>query len=114
MASLKSEENVCLAILYTQKVYQKMSSYKHFSFSLMADVMSCVRMMLCLGCCYCQFYDGRCYIICADVITHVYHLVDLIAFLNDVVSWYDTTFHAGLILADVIAKWQDGTTTFHY
>ena len=46
---LRSEENVYLAILYTQKVYQKMFPKKHFFLFLMADVMPYVRLMLCLG-----------------------------------------------------------------
>ena len=42
----------------------------------------------------------------------LYHLAGVIAFFNVVVV--DKTLHYmyGLIMADVIAKWQDGTATF--
>ena len=42
----------------------------------------------------------------------LYHLADVIAFFNVIVV--GKTLHPmyGLIMADVIAKWQDGTATF--
>ena len=45
----RSEENVYLAILYTQNVYQKMFFQITFFFFIMADVMPKDRLMLCLG-----------------------------------------------------------------
>ena len=111
---LRSEENIYLAILYTQRCIRKCFSINIFSLSLMADVMPCVRLMLCLGCCDCQFDDGKCYIIWADVITHVLLFGRCYCLFQWCSSWYDTTFHVGLILAYIMARWQDGTTTFHY
>ena len=78
----------------------------------MADVMPYVRLMLCLGWCYCQFYDGRYCIIWADVITHIFHLADVIAFFITVVVGMTLHNMFSLIMMDVTAKWQDGTATF--
>ena len=42
----------------------------------------------------------------------LYHLADVIAFFNIVVVGKTLHHMYGLIMADVIAMWQDGTTTF--
>ena len=98
--------------MHKRYIRKKRFPITFFTFSLMVDVMPCVRLMLCLGWCYCQFYDGRCYIIWADVITHVLSFGRCYCLFQWCSSLYDTTFHVSLILADVIAKWQDGTATF--
>ena len=41
-----------------------------------------------------------------------YHLADVIALFNVVVVGKTLHHMCGLIMADVIAKWQDGTATF--
>ena len=97
-----------------KNVYQKMFSKITFFFFIMADVMPYVRLMLCLGWCYCLFSFGRFCNIWADVITHVIYLADVIAFINVIVV--DKTLHhlCNLLMAGVIAKWQDGTATLLY
>ena len=57
---------------------------------------------------------GDFFIIWADVIAHVYHLADIIAFINVVVVGKTLHHLCDLLMADVIAKWQDGTATFLY
>ena len=42
----------------------------------------------------------------------LYHLADVIAFFNVVVVGKTLHHMYGFIMADVIAMWQDGTTTF--
>ena len=42
----------------------------------------------------------------------LYHLAGVIAFFNVVVVGKTLHYMYGLIMADVIAKWQDGTATF--
>ena len=42
----------------------------------------------------------------------LYHLADVIAFFNVVVVGKTLHYMYGLIMGDVIAKWQDGTATF--
>ena len=42
----------------------------------------------------------------------LYHLADVIAFFNVVVVGKTLHHMYGLIMADVIAKWQGGTVTF--
>ena len=68
--------------------------------------------MLCLGLCYCQFPYGRYIIIWADVITHVLSFGRYYCLFNVVVVGKTLHHMCGLIMADVIAKWQDGTATF--
>ena len=41
-----------------------------------------------------------------------YHLADVITFFNTVVVGKTLHYIFGLIIAGVIAKWQDGTATF--
>ena len=114
MASSGLKKTCILQIYIHKRCIRKCFPINIFPFSLMADVMPCVRLMLCLGWCYCQFYDGRCYIKWTDVITLVLSFGRCYCLFQWCSSWYDIAFHVGLILADVIAKWQDGTTTFHY
>ena len=42
----------------------------------------------------------------------LYHLADVIAFINVVVVGKTLHFLCDLLMADVIAKWQDGKATF--
>ena len=94
-----------------KNVYQKMFSKITFFFFIMADVMPYVRLMLCLGWCCCLFSFGRFYNIWADVITHVIYLADVIAFINVIVVGKTLHHLCNLVMAGVIAKWQDGTAT---
>ena len=48
---------------------------------------------------------GRCYYPC-------YILADVIAFINVIVIGKTLHHLSSLLMADVIAKWQDGTATF--
>ena len=100
--SLRSEENVYLAILYTHKSVSENVFLINF------------------------FQKGRCYAL-ADVIANFivedgvshrqmvlptfYHLADVLALFNTVAG---VTLHYmfSLIMAGVIVKWQDGTATF--
>ena len=71
-----------------------------------------------LGWCYAladviaSFMMERCYIIWADVITHVLSFGRCYCLFQWCSSWYDTTFHVSLILAGVIAKWQRWNSHF--
>ena len=42
----------------------------------------------------------------------LYHLADVIAFFNVIVVGKTLHYMYGLIMADVVAMWQDGTATF--
>ena len=42
----------------------------------------------------------------------LYHLADVIAFINVIVVGKTLHHPCDLLMADVIAKWQDGTATF--
>ena len=44
----------------------------------------------------------------------LYHLADVIAFINVVVVGKTLHHLCDLLMADVITKWQDGTATFLY
>ena len=62
-----------------------------------------------MGRCYCS-----CYIIWQMLLPLLYHLADVIAFINVVVVGKTLHHLCDLLMADVIANWQDGTTTFLY
>ena len=44
----------------------------------------------------------------------LYHLADVIAFINVIVVGKTLHHLCNLLMADVIAKWQDGTAAFLY
>ena len=71
MASSGLKKMFILQYYIHKNVSQKMFSQITFFFFIMADVMPYVRLMLCLGWCYCLFGYGRFCIIWADVIAHV-------------------------------------------
>ena len=50
-------------------------------------------------------------ILWADVMPILYHLADVIAFINVIVVGKTLHHLCDLLIADVIAKWQDGTAT---
>ena len=76
--------------------------------------------MLChiLGWCY-ALADVIAYLIMGDFVSYgqiflpmLYHLADVIAFINVVVVGKTRHHLYDLLMAGVIAKWQDGTATF--
>ena len=115
MASSGLKKMFILQFYIHKRCIRKSFPINIFSFPLMADVMPYVRLMLYFGwlllpvILWKLFYHmSRRYYPCF-IIWQM-----LLPFYQWCSNWYDTTFHVSLIMAGVIAKWQDGTATFHY